>query len=235
MPLILMARGWIGLADSRWRAAAIVLAEHLQCCELGFQCWKQSKLNFHCLQAPHDGCEGVLDASSRSDEVPGLFAVWAPWWRLSERTGRSNVAEKHSVLGHEELEMHSVSAWKEAKLQFYEGPDVAAIQRRPLIHVKDSNNLMDVALAIIRNEISSVPIFKSSLSDSSWMPLLGLATLPGILKYGTDDLQATNQIYLHSSNSRYRLLMLLVQFDRWGAVIAILPILFPCNFLPCNL
>jgi 5'-AMP-activated protein kinase regulatory gamma subunit len=39
------------------------------------------------------------------------------------------------TLGHEELEMHSVSAWKEAKLQFYGGPDVAAIQRRPLIHV----------------------------------------------------------------------------------------------------
>lgn len=31
--------------------------------------------------------------------------------------------------------MHSVSAWKEAKLQFYGGPDVAALQRRPLIHV----------------------------------------------------------------------------------------------------
>ncbi|KAL5216513.1 hypothetical protein ABZP36_007914 [Zizania latifolia] len=104
------------------------------------------------------------------------------------------------VLGHEELEMHSVSAWKEAKLQFYGGPDVAAIQRRPLIHVKDSNNLMDVALAIIRNEISSVPIFKSSLSDSSGMPLLGLATLPGILKFLCSKLQEQPEGYSFLQN-----------------------------------
>ncbi|XBJ01942.1 sucrose nonfermenting 4-like protein isoform X3 [Triticum urartu] len=86
------------------------------------------------------------------------------------------------VLGHEELEMHSVSAWKEAKLQYYGGADVAGMQRRPLVHVKDSDNLRDVALTIIQNEISSVPIFKSS-TDISGIPLLNLATLPGILKY----------------------------------------------------
>jgi len=39
------------------------------------------------------------------------------------------------ALGNEELEMHPISAWKEAKLQFYGGPDGAAMQRRPLIHV----------------------------------------------------------------------------------------------------
>ncbi|KAL5214850.1 hypothetical protein ABZP36_004002 [Zizania latifolia] len=93
------------------------------------------------------------------------------------------------ALGHEELEMHSVSAWKEAKLQFYGRTDVAAIKRRPLIHVKYSDNIMDVALAIIRNEISSVPILKSSLPDSSGMPLLGLATLPGIVKFLCSKLQ----------------------------------------------
>jgi 5'-AMP-activated protein kinase, regulatory gamma subunit len=49
------------------------------------------------------------------------------------------------------------------------------------LQVKDSDNLVDVALTIIRNEISSVPIFKS-LPDSTGMPLLNLATLPGILK-----------------------------------------------------
>ncbi|KAL6843451.1 hypothetical protein ACP4OV_026773 [Aristida adscensionis] len=85
-------------------------------------------------------------------------------------------------LGHEELEMHPISAWKEAKLQYYGGPDGAAMQRRPLVHVNDSDNLVDVALTIIRNEISSVPIFKS-LPDSSGMPLLNLATLQGILKF----------------------------------------------------
>ncbi|KAK3142732.1 hypothetical protein QOZ80_4BG0350620 [Eleusine coracana subsp. coracana] len=91
-------------------------------------------------------------------------------------------------LGHEELEMHPISLWKEAKLQFYVGPDGSAMQRRPLVHVKDSDNLVDVALTIIRNEISSVPIFKS-LPDSSRMPLLNLATLPGILKFLCSKLQ----------------------------------------------
>lgn len=103
------------------------------------------------------------------------------------------------TLGHEELEMHSVSAWKEAKLQFYGGPDVAAIQRRPLIHVKDSDNLRDVALAIIRNEISSVPIFKPS-TDSSGMPLLGLATLPGIVKFICSKLQEQPEGYSFLQN-----------------------------------
>ncbi|KAL6650685.1 hypothetical protein ACP70R_009610 [Stipagrostis hirtigluma subsp. patula] len=92
------------------------------------------------------------------------------------------------ALGHEELEMHPISVWKEAKLQFYGGPDGAAMQRRPLIHVKDSDNLVDVALSIIRNEISLVPIFKS-LPDTSGMPLLNLATLQGILKFLCSKLQ----------------------------------------------
>ncbi|GJN03072.1 hypothetical protein PR202_ga20476 [Eleusine coracana subsp. coracana] len=91
-------------------------------------------------------------------------------------------------LGHEELEMHPISLWKEAKLQFYVGPDGTAMQRRPLVRVKDSDNLVDVALTIIRNEISSVPIFKS-LPDSSRMPVLNLATLPGILKFLCSKLQ----------------------------------------------
>ncbi|XP_062184119.1 sucrose nonfermenting 4-like protein isoform X2 [Phragmites australis] len=102
-------------------------------------------------------------------------------------------------LAHEELEMHPVSAWKEAKLQFYGGPDGAAMQRRPLIHVKDSDNLVDVALTIIRNEISSVPIFKS-LPDSSGMPLLNLATLPGILKFLCTKLQEQPEGYSFLQN-----------------------------------
>ncbi|KAI5015466.1 hypothetical protein ZWY2020_056856 [Hordeum vulgare] len=90
------------------------------------------------------------------------------------------------VLGHEELEMHSVSAWKEAKLQYYGGADVAGMQRRPLVH--------DVALTIIQNEISSVPIFKSS-TDISGIPLLNLATLPGILKFLCSKLQEQPEGY----------------------------------------
>ncbi|CAM0904816.1 unnamed protein product [Alopecurus aequalis] len=98
------------------------------------------------------------------------------------------------VLGHEELEMHSVSVWKEAKLQYYGEPDVTARQRRPLVHVKDSDNLRAVALTIIQNEISSVPIFTSS-ADISGMPLLNLATLPGILKFLCSKLQEQPEAY----------------------------------------
>ncbi|XP_062225495.1 sucrose nonfermenting 4-like protein isoform X8 [Phragmites australis] len=60
--------------------------------------------------------------------------------------------------------------------------------------VKDSDNLVDVALTIIRNEISSVPIFKS-LPDSSGMPLLNLATLSGILKFLCSKLQEQPEGY----------------------------------------
>ncbi|CAN6241919.1 unnamed protein product [Urochloa humidicola] len=60
--------------------------------------------------------------------------------------------------------------------------------------VKDSDNLVDVALAIMRNEISSVPIFKS-WPDSSGMPLLNLATLQGILKFLCSKLQEHGEGY----------------------------------------
>ncbi|KAF8772472.1 hypothetical protein HU200_005721 [Digitaria exilis] len=70
------------------------------------------------------------------------------------------------------------------------------------LQVKDSDNLVDVALTIIRNEISSVPIFKS-MPDSSGMPLLNLATLQGILKcmilfYTTLQEQAEGYSLLHN-------------------------------------
>jgi len=62
------------------------------------------------------------------------------------------------------------------------------------LQVKDSDNLVDVALTIIRNEISSVPIFKS-LPDSSGMPLLNLATLQGILTFLCSKLQEQPEGY----------------------------------------
>ncbi|XP_020245891.1 sucrose nonfermenting 4-like protein [Asparagus officinalis] len=90
------------------------------------------------------------------------------------------------MLANEELEMHSVSAWKEGKLQLYRqcnGP--IGLNLRPLIHVSDQDCLKDVALKILHNEISAVPIFRSLLPDSSCMPLLNVASLPVILKYIT--------------------------------------------------
>lgn len=88
------------------------------------------------------------------------------------------------MLANEELEMHSVSAWKEGKFQLYRrsnGP--VGLNLRPLIHVSDEECLSDVALKIVQNEISAVPIFRSFLPDSLCMPLLNVASLPVILKY----------------------------------------------------
>lgn len=88
------------------------------------------------------------------------------------------------MLANEELEMHSVSAWKEGKFQLCRqsnGP--AGINLRPLIHVSDQDCLRDIALKLLHNEISAVPILRSLLPDSSCMPLLNVASLPVILKY----------------------------------------------------
>ncbi|KAG8047518.1 hypothetical protein GUJ93_ZPchr0008g13051 [Zizania palustris] len=52
------------------------------------------------------------------DEVPGLFAVRAPWWWLNERTGRSNAKDWEALAKTEKLEIleHGV-ALELAKLE----------------------------------------------------------------------------------------------------------------------
>ncbi|XP_039126505.1 sucrose nonfermenting 4-like protein isoform X1 [Dioscorea cayenensis subsp. rotundata] len=85
------------------------------------------------------------------------------------------------VLAEEELDNYTVSAWKEIKFQQNSNGPVG-MHRRPVIHASDQECLKDVALKIVRNEISSLPVFKSSSQDTC-MPLLTLACLPGVLKY----------------------------------------------------
>jgi 5'-AMP-activated protein kinase regulatory gamma subunit len=50
--------------------------------------------------------------------------------------------------------MHSVAAWKEAKLQYYGGPDVAAMQRRPLVHVFSIFQILLIILLAKQSNIS---------------------------------------------------------------------------------
>ncbi|KAG2571834.1 hypothetical protein PVAP13_7KG121536 [Panicum virgatum] len=77
------------------------------------------------------------------------------------------------ALGNEELEMHPISAWKEAKLQFYGGPDGAAVQRRPLIHLQEQPE----GYSLLHNQLLNIPI-------GTWSPHTGrtsnrlLRTLP---------------------------------------------------------
>ncbi|XP_004508285.1 sucrose nonfermenting 4-like protein [Cicer arietinum] len=78
-----------------------------------------------------------------------------------------------SNLTEEELETHTISAWKEGKW--------TAFSRR-FIHAGPYDNLKDTALKILQNGISTVPIIHSSSEDGSFPQLLHLASLSGILK-----------------------------------------------------
>ncbi|XP_077219139.1 sucrose nonfermenting 4-like protein isoform X2 [Tasmannia lanceolata] len=88
-----------------------------------------------------------------------------------------------SNLTEEELETHTISAWKEGKSQQSRQLDVHA---RPfqnhLIHAGPYDYLKDVAIKILQNEVATVPIIHSSSQDSSFPQLLHLASLSGILK-----------------------------------------------------
>ncbi|KAK6913792.1 CBS domain, partial [Dillenia turbinata] len=88
-----------------------------------------------------------------------------------------------SNLTEEELETHTISAWKEEKLHLSRQMNMAV---RPfpahLIHAGPFDNLKDVALKILQNGVATVPIIHSSLQDGSLPQLLHIASLSGILK-----------------------------------------------------
>ncbi|XP_020227809.1 sucrose nonfermenting 4-like protein [Cajanus cajan] len=78
-----------------------------------------------------------------------------------------------SNLTEEELETHTISAWKEGKWAAFS---------RSFIHAGPYDNLKDIAVKILQNGISTVPIIHSSSEDGSFPQLLHLASLSGILK-----------------------------------------------------
>ncbi|KAG1326298.1 sucrose nonfermenting 4-like protein [Cocos nucifera] len=88
-----------------------------------------------------------------------------------------------SNLTEEELETHTISAWKEGKQLLYRQMDGHA---RPfqwrLLHAGPYDSLKDVALKILQNEVATVPIIHSSSQDGLFPQLLHLASLSGILK-----------------------------------------------------
>ncbi|KAF8390767.1 hypothetical protein HHK36_025295 [Tetracentron sinense] len=116
------------------------------------------------------------------------------------------------MLTSEELEMHSISAWKEEKSQLHRKSDGSILPSccSPLIQVRvlfciwnfcglllekldvityvwimladPQESLKDVALRILQNKISTVPVIHST-QDGSCQQLLHLACLPGILKH----------------------------------------------------
>ncbi|KAF3795759.1 Sucrose nonfermenting 4-like protein [Nymphaea thermarum] len=82
-----------------------------------------------------------------------------------------------SILTEEELETHTISAWKEEKLHLHR-----KTAGRPLVHAGPYDSLKDVALKILQNKVATVPIIHTSLPDGCFPQLLHLASLSGILK-----------------------------------------------------
>ncbi|XP_058209242.1 sucrose nonfermenting 4-like protein isoform X1 [Rhododendron vialii] len=88
-----------------------------------------------------------------------------------------------SNLTEEELETHTISAWKETKL--YLSRQIDGNERlipRKLVHVEPDENLKDIALKILDNNVATVPVIHSSSGDALFPQLLHLASLSGILK-----------------------------------------------------
>ncbi|GFZ14019.1 sucrose nonfermenting-like protein [Actinidia rufa] len=117
-----------------------------------------------------------------------------------------------SNLTDEELETHTISAWKEAKLYLNRQIDVKGRAfPRQLVHINvgkrslptvylgltlgspykamtvwdeagPDENLKDVVLKILQNNVATVPVIHSSSGDALCPQLLHLASLSGILK-----------------------------------------------------
>ncbi|KAG6528621.1 hypothetical protein ZIOFF_010800 [Zingiber officinale] len=80
------------------------------------------------------------------------------------------LGNRGSNLREEELETHTISAWKEGKHQLLGQLD------------NHGRPLQNVAVTILQNKVSTVPIMHPSAQDGSFPQLLHLASLSGILK-----------------------------------------------------
>ncbi|KAA8548501.1 hypothetical protein F0562_000232 [Nyssa sinensis] len=88
-----------------------------------------------------------------------------------------------SSLTEEELETHTISAWKEAKLYLNRHVnDQGRAVARELVYAGPDETLKDVALKILQNEVATVPIIHSSSENGSFPQLLHLTCLSGVLK-----------------------------------------------------
>ncbi|KAL3505760.1 hypothetical protein ACH5RR_031142 [Cinchona calisaya] len=88
-----------------------------------------------------------------------------------------------SHLTEEELDSHTISAWKEAKSYANrQSNDGARTGPRQLVHVGPDDNLKEVALKILENGVATVPIIHGSTKDESYPQLLHLASLSDVLQ-----------------------------------------------------
>ncbi|QCD77751.1 sucrose nonfermenting 4-like protein [Vigna unguiculata] len=88
-----------------------------------------------------------------------------------------------SNLTQEQLETHTIAAWKEGKLQLRRTVDSnGGSHPWRFVHAGPHECLKDVAFKILQNKVSTIPIIHSSSEDGSFPQLLHLASLSGILK-----------------------------------------------------
>ncbi|CAH9148842.1 unnamed protein product [Cuscuta epithymum] len=87
-----------------------------------------------------------------------------------------------SNLTEEELETHTISAWKEAK-SYLNRQTNERRGTRLIVSAGPDDNLKNVALKILQNGIATVPIIHSSAEDGSYPQLLYLTSLSEVLKY----------------------------------------------------
>lgn len=124
------------------------------------------------------------------------------------------------------LEMPTISAWKEAKVQNSIIPN-GSVQTyiRPLVRVSDQECLRSIALMILQYDISAIPVFKTSQQDVFLTPLLNVADLSQILKYICCNLGEVIQAmpFLHHPISRFPLGTWLDSSRGSGRPLAILP------------
>ncbi|XP_042428691.1 sucrose nonfermenting 4-like protein isoform X1 [Zingiber officinale] len=92
------------------------------------------------------------------------------------------LSNRGSNLTEEELETHTISAWKEAKQQLSSQMVLHGQSQRQLIHAGPYDSLKEVALKILQNRITTIPIVRSLLQEDSFPHLLHLASLSGILR-----------------------------------------------------
>ncbi|GAY60132.1 hypothetical protein CUMW_199660 [Citrus unshiu] len=90
-----------------------------------------------------------------------------------------------SNLTEEELETHTISAWKVGKLQLNLKRQMDGNGRpypRPLVQAGPYDSLKEVALKILQNKVATVPIIHSTGPAGSCQEILYLASLSDILK-----------------------------------------------------
>ncbi|KAF7805110.1 sucrose nonfermenting 4-like protein [Senna tora] len=87
-----------------------------------------------------------------------------------------------SNLTEEQLETHTIAAWKEGKFRQCRTMDNARSYPQHFVHAGPHECLKDVALKILQNKVAAVPIIHSTSQDGSFPQLLHLASLSEILK-----------------------------------------------------